>query len=175
MKKLIQMLAFATEAHKDQRRMGANKTPFINHPIRVAQILSEVGGVIDEDILCASLGHDLIEDTPTSIDTIENLFGKEVASLVAACSDDKALPKQERKRLQIEHVKDMTNDARLIKLADKIANMQDILFDPPEWKLDRKIKYFEWSKAVVDAGLRSVNPMLETLFDDVYNQINFLK
>ena len=175
MKKLIQALSFATIAHKDQRRKGANGSPFINHPIRVSEILSEVGGVTDKDILIAALLHDVVEDTPTSLETIEQLFGKEVAYLVDKVSDDKSLSKQERKRLQIVHVKDMSDSARLIKIADKIANMQDILLDPPDWKLERKIKYFEWAKEVIDSGLRGVNPALELMFDDIYNQMVYIR
>lgn len=174
MKKLIQMLSYASEKHKNQRRQGVNKTPFINHPIEVCRILSEVGGVTDEDILCSCLGHDLIEDANVTFEDLEMLFGIRVANMVQECSDDKSLPKQERKRLQIIHTKTISDDAKLIKLADKIANMQSVLNDPPNWPLERKIKSFDWSYEVV-GWIQGLNPALEEMFADVYAQKIYLK
>jgi guanosine-3',5'-bis(diphosphate) 3'-pyrophosphohydrolase len=167
------MLSYAAEKHKKQRRLGVNRTPFINHPIEVCRILSEVGGITDEDILCASLCHDILEDTPTTFEDLEMLFGFRVANLVRECSDDKSLPKQERKRLQIVHTKTISDDAKLIKLADKIANMQSLLIDPPNWKLERKIKSFLWSYEVV-GWIQGLNPELEEMFSDIFEQKDLL-
>jgi (p)ppGpp synthase/HD superfamily hydrolase len=174
MNKLIQALSYAAIAHKDQRRLGVNRTPFINHPIEVCRILSEVGGITDEDILCAGILHDVQEDCPITNEDLEMLFGYRVANMVQECSDDKSLPKQERKRLQIVHTKTISDDAKLIKLADKIANMQSLLNDTPNWPLERKLQSFEWSYEVV-GWIKGLNPALEEMFADVYNQKEFLK
>lgn len=170
MNKFLKALRTASIAHKFQMRKD-NQTPFINHPIQVAELISSVGGIQNENILCAAILHDIIEDTPTTFEEVKNAFGKEVALIVMECSDDKSLPKAERKRLQVEKVRYKSNSAKIVKLADKIANMTDIIVNAPtDWDMERKLAYFEWAKQVVDAGLRGINPSLEAMFNDVYFQ-----
>ena len=83
-------------------------------------------------------------------------------------TDDKRLPKQERKRLQIEHAIHLSPKARLVKLADKIANLRDVADNPPgKWSLARRQEYFDWARSVIDK-LRGVHPRLEAVFDDAY-------
>ncbi len=168
------MLEFATEAHKFQFRKDG-VTPYINHPIKVCSLVSLVGGITNETILCAALGHDLIEDTSTTYEEIVVLFGKQVADNIMECSDDKNLPKAVRKRLQVEKVRYKSYNAKIVKLADKIANLNDIIVNPPgDWSVERKKAYFDWAKEVVDAGLRGVNPGLEEMFDDLYQKGQYL-
>ena len=170
MNKFLKALRTASIAHKFQMRKDG-QTPFINHPIQVAELISSVGGIQDEVILSAAVLHDIIEDTPTSYEEVKNVFGKIIADIVMECSDDKSLPKAERKRLQIVNVSKKSYAAKIVKLADKIANMNDIIINPPiDWDKERKLAYFEWAKQVVDAGLRGGNPSLEAMFDDVYFQ-----
>ena len=116
-------------------------------------------------LLQAAILHDTIEDTQTTPEEIERAFGKRVRRLVEEVTDDKKLPKAERKRLQIEHAPALSKKARCIKLADKICNLRDLVASPPDgWDLERRLAYLEFSRKVV-AGCRGANPALERLFD----------
>jgi len=130
MNRILQAVHFAAVKHTAQRRKNADATPYINHPIEVADHLANIGGVTDEDILIAALLHDTIEDTETTRDEIAALFGERVADLVAECTDDKSLDKAERKRLQIIHALEKSPGAKVIKIADKTCNLRSILVDP---------------------------------------------
>lgn len=166
----IAALAFAADRHRDQRRKGRTREPYINHPIRVAQLLWEVGGVRDTVTLIAALLHDVLEDTATTPEEVEVRFGREVLVLVQEVTDDKSLPKADRKRLQIEHAPHLSPRAKVIKLADKIHNVQDLSLNPPaSWSPKRLSNYIDWADQVV-AGLRSVNPALEVAYDEVARQ-----
>ena len=164
---LLRAVGFAAEKHRDQRRKGADRSPYINHPIAVAELLAQVGGVSDLPTLQAAILHDTIEDTETTPDELENKFGAEVRDLVVEVTDDKRLPKAERKRLQIEHGPRLSERARRIKIADKICNIHDITHSPPaDWPLERRAEYLDWADNVV-AGCRGVNERLEKHFDKV--------
>ena len=160
--------AFAAHKHRDQRRKGADASPYINHPIAVANVLANEAGITEPTILAAALLHDTIEDTATTPLELEAEFGVDIAAIVAEVTDDKSLPKQERKRLQIEHAATISNPAKLVKLADKICNVRDMSQSPPvNWSHERRGEYFIWAKQVVDQ-LRGVSPKLEGLFDAAY-------
>ena len=127
-------------------------------------------GVSDPIVLCAALLHDTIEDTETTEGELRQLFGDKVASIVLEVTDDKALPKEMRKRLQIEHAHTLSGEAQLVKWADKICNLKDVAANPPaNWSLERRRDYFEWAKTVV-SGLRRGNQKLEALFDEAYGK-----
>ncbi|WP_353571386.1 HD domain-containing protein [Candidatus Albibeggiatoa sp. nov. BB20] len=161
----IRALQFSADKHRNQKRRDASATPYINHPIQVAKILWDIGQVQDEAVLSAALLHDTLEDTDTQADEIDALFGADILGLVQEVSDDKSLPKSERKRLQIVHATTISSQAKLIKLADKIANILDIGQAPPTgWSLERRLEYLDWGEKVVQ-GLRGINPELETHFD----------
>ncbi len=165
---LVRALGFAADKHRAQRRLDVHRTPYINHPIAVLSILCDEGGVTDEAVLCAGLLHDTIEDTETTADELQGLFGTQVRDVVLAVSDDKRLPKAERKRLQIAHAATAGREAKLVKLADKIANLRDLLEHPPQhWDQVRLLDYTRWAGAVID-GVRGTHPGLEALFDAVY-------
>jgi guanosine-3',5'-bis(diphosphate) 3'-pyrophosphohydrolase len=165
---LIKAIAFAADKHRNQRRKDAEATPYINHPIALANVLTNEGNVEDEAVLLAAILHDTIEDTETSPTELVALFGQEVAAIVAEVTDDKSLPKANRKRLQVEHAPHISVNAKLVKLADKICNLRDIAACPPsDWTPERKRDYFDWAKAVVD-GLRGVHPALEAVFEKAY-------
>lgn len=88
--------------------------------------------------------------------------------MVLEVTDDKSLEKQVRKQRQVEHAPHISTAAKLVKLADKISNLRDILASPPaDWSAERKQNYFEWAARVV-AGLRGVHPGLESVFDGLY-------
>jgi len=166
MELVLQAAAFAAEKHRTQRRKDID-TPFINHPIQLAYILVQAD-VEDPVVLAAALLHDTIEDTQTTHDEIEIVFGHEIANIVAECSDDKSLDKLERKQAQVDKAAHVSTRAKLVKLADKIANVSDIDGAPPAgWSLERKREYFDWAKRVVDR-MRGVHPKLEARFDAEY-------
>jgi guanosine-3',5'-bis(diphosphate) 3'-pyrophosphohydrolase len=166
---LIRAAAFAAHKHRDQRRKDAAATPYINHPLALELVLSAEGGVEDIETLCAALLHDTIEDTETTPEELEREFGREVRTIVQEVTDDKALPKVDRKRLQVEHAAHVSHKAQLVKLADKIVNLRDVATSPPDrWDLARRQDYFEWSKQVIDQ-LRGAHPALEAVFDRAYS------
>ncbi len=168
MKQLIAAIAFAAGKHRDQRRKDAEASPYINHPIALANLLANEAGIDDQRVLLAAILHDTIEDTETTGQELVCHFGRHVADIVLEVTDDKALAKAERKRLQIEHASHLSRRARLVKLADKICNLRDIAASPPaDWSVVRKQEYFDWARAVVD-GLRGTHPRLERLFDQTW-------
>lgn len=163
----LKALRFAAAKHSGQRRKGSDHAPYINHPIAVAETLWRVGNVRDMNTLVAALLHDTIEDTGTQPEEIRAEFGEDVLGLVLECTDDKSLPKAERKRLQIEHAPHKSPRAWQIKLADKINNVQEIAANPPaDWSTQRRREYLDWTEQVVN-GLRGQNPELEALYDRV--------
>lgn len=165
--KLLQAASFAAKKHHGQHRKGANAEPYIVHPLGVAKLLAEVGKVDDYDILIAAVLHDTIEDTKTTEEEITELFGATVCGYVLEVTDDKDLPKAERKLKQIEHAPHLSDGAKHVKLADKISNITDIIKNPAvDWSQKRKIEYVEWGEKVV-AGLRGVNANLESYFDEI--------
>lgn len=162
---LLKALRFSADRHRHQRRKDIAHSPYINHPIEVVQLLWEVGGVRDIDILLAAILHDTIEDTEARPEEIRDGFGDAVMSYVLEVTDDKNLPKGERKRLQIETAPGKSHGAKLVKLADKSCNVRDLVTRPPEeWPVERRIEYLLWSEKVV-AGLRGTNAALEEYYD----------
>lgn len=168
MNRLLSALAFAAYKHRDQRRKDLVASPYINHPIALANVLANETGIDDERVLIAAILHDTLEDTETTTLELIREFGQEIADIVLEVSDDKALPAAERKRLQVEHASTISRRAKLVKLADKICNLRDIASSPPaDWPLERQRAYFDWAKAVVD-GLRGAHPSLEHVFDEAF-------
>jgi guanosine-3',5'-bis(diphosphate) 3'-pyrophosphohydrolase len=166
---ILKAASFAAHKHRNQRRRDAEASPYINHPLALARVLAEEGGVTDVATLCAALLHDTVEDTDTTIEELTREFGAEVAALVAEVTDDKTLPKAERKRMQVEHAAHISDKAKRVKLADKICNLRDITATPPtDWSLERRREYFEWAKSVIDR-LRGVDARMELVFDMVYS------
>jgi guanosine-3',5'-bis(diphosphate) 3'-pyrophosphohydrolase len=164
---LLTATHFAADKHRTQRRKDEEASPYINHPIAVAQTLVELGAVEDLTTIVAALLHDTVEDTETTLEELSERFGAEVAAVVAEVSDDKSLPSAERKRRQVEHAPVLSQRAKLVKLADKICNVSDVLSAPPaSWSAARKAEYLRWAGEVV-AGVRGVNPALEARFDEL--------
>ncbi|MDV6341111.1 HD domain-containing protein [Nitrosomonas sp. Is24] len=167
---ILKALEFASIKHRDQRRKDASASPYINHPITLAKILCVEGGIADTKVICAALLHDTIEDTETTAEELQVHFGKAITKIVLEVTDDKKLPKAERKRLQIENASHASKRAKLVKLADKISNLRDILNSPPaDWSIKRKQEYFDWAKEVVDQ-VKDANKKLGKAFDQVYTQ-----
>lgn len=165
--RLLLAAKFAARMHHGQFRKGADAEPYIVHPLEVARLLSTIGGVLDPDVLIAAILHDTIEDTDTTESDISEMFGSRVCSIVVEVTDDKSLPKAERKKLQEEHAPHLSHEAKQLKMCDKISNISDILDNPPkDWPLERMIEYVDWGERVF-AGLRGANEDLERHFDEL--------
>ncbi|MFO7578134.1 MAG: HD domain-containing protein [Pelovirga sp.] len=164
---LLRAIAFAAEKHRDQRRKGIDASPFINHPIEVAAMIANIGGIQDVTVLIAAVLHDTLEDTRTDPNDLEAVFGAEVRSIVEEVTDDKHLPKTRRKDLQVRNARHLSRAAKLIKLADKAANVRDIVVNPPDWPVDRKREYLDWASQVI-SGCRGTNAPLEDHFDEIF-------
>jgi len=164
---ILKAAHFAAKKHRDQRRKDEDVSPYINHPIYVAKIISEIGNVEDPEVLAAALLHDTLEDTKTTPEELIDNFGERVCNLVQEVTDDKTLPKLERKQRQIDHAKEISEGAALIKLGDKISNVTDITNTPPtDWDSNRRLEYFEWAEKVINNCPR-VNESLENHFAEV--------
>lgn len=162
---ILDALAFAAAKHNDQRRKDAAKSPYINHPLAVVKLLWD-HGVRDRVPLLAAILHDTIEDTGTTREELVAAFGEDVAACVCEVTDDKSLPKAQRKELQVEHGPHLSTHAKLVKLADKTANLKDMSDSPPhEWSAERRTEYYAWALRVV-ANLRGTNAGLEAAFDE---------
>lgn len=163
--KLLDAIVFAAAKHRNQRRKDAEASPYINHPLQLAHVLATEGDVTDLRTLMAAVLHDTVEDTETSYEELRERFGKTVADAVMEVTDDKTLPKAERKRRQVEHAPHMSQRAALVKLADKTCNLRDVAKSPPSgWPRKRKQEYFDWARQVVD-GLPPVNDKLRRAFE----------
>ena len=169
---VLRAASFSAEQHcraekiQNRFRKGADSHPYINHPLAVARLLIEEGGVNDPVTLAAALLHDTMEDVPTPYSLLLSEFGPEVAGIVRELTDDKALPKAERKRMQVVNAPHKSHKAAMIKMADKICNMRDIANSPPAgWDLARKQTYYDWGKVVVGA-LPRCNSKLEAAFEE---------
>lgn len=160
-KEIFDALLFASEKHRKHKRKDLDQTPYINHPIKVAGLLLNTGGVEDPVLIKAALLHDTIEDTDATEEELRRKFGNEVTDIVLEVTDDKSLAKEERKFLQIENAPKKSKSAKILKLADKIANLEDILNSPPkDWDNKRKLEYFKWAEEVFE-GLKDNNSSLE--------------
>ncbi len=168
LKILLKALAFAAHKHKDQRRRDVDTSPYINHPISLADILCNEGHITDIETICGALLHDTVEDTETTAEELENEFGRAIRDIVMDVTDDTTLSKAERKQAQIDHAAHISDKAKLVKLADKISNLRDVLDNAPaDWSLQRRQEYFDWARKVIDE-VRGAHQGLETLFDEIY-------
>ena len=167
---LVRAIAFASEKHSAQRRKDVAESPYINHPIALVDVLANEGNVTNIETLCAAALHDTIEDTATTADELKSIFGEKITAIVLELTDDKSLPKHVRKEKQIEHAPHCSPEAKMVKLADKICNLRNILAAPPaDWSAERKKEYFDWAARVVD-GLRGTHPDLEYIFDMLHKE-----
>jgi (p)ppGpp synthase/HD superfamily hydrolase len=152
--------------HTHQRRKGKREEPYINHLIEVAMLVAEATGGQYPDLVVAALLHDAIEDQEVPRHMIAESFGDDVAALVEELTDDKTLPKSERKQRQVDTAHRKSEGAKIVKLADKISNLRAIAASPPaEWSVRRRLDYIEWARQVVDS-LKGVNPWLEEQFTE---------
>jgi (p)ppGpp synthase/HD superfamily hydrolase len=167
---VLQAADTAARWHVSQKRKGENAEPYINHLLRVAAMVTEATNGKDPELAIAALLHDAIEDQQISREAIAEQFGEDVASLVEEVTDDKNLPKQERKDLQVKNAPNKSDRAKIIKLADKTSNLLALADSPPaDWSTERRQEYVVWARQVV-AGLRGTCPSLEAQFDAAAKQ-----
>jgi (p)ppGpp synthase/HD superfamily hydrolase len=172
--RILAAARFAAEKHAQQKRKGALGEPYMNHLVEVAELIAASSNELDAELVMAGFLHDTIEDTSVTYQELENHFGRDVADLVAEVTDDKSLPKEMRKQLQVETAHKKSGRAQTLKLADKIANLRSILKSPPTgWNLERKQQYFEWARQVI-AGIQRPNPFLKAEFDKTYKMVSQL-
>jgi (p)ppGpp synthase/HD superfamily hydrolase len=169
MNDLTRIMQAADEAarwHVDQRRKGQAAEPYINHLLEVACLVTTATEGREPDVVIAALLHDSVEDQGIAIEQIASAYGRKVADIVSEVTDDKSLPKAERKRLQVETAAHKSREARLIKLADKTSNVRAIANSPPpDWPVERRLDYVRWAGEVV-ARIRGTSPWLEQQFDE---------
>jgi len=169
--RLLRAASFAAKVHATHKRKGASAEPYVNHVLEVARILAEAGA--PEEAILAGLLHDTVEDSdqdpdPITHDRLVAEFGETVARIVAEATDDKSLPKETRKALQVKHAPTKSQAAKMLKLADKISNLRAITASPPaNWDQARRVEYIGWAGRVA-AGLKGVNPALDALFEATY-------
>ena len=170
-KLLVKALDYAANKHRNQRRKNVAAFPYINHPISLVNILCNEVHITDIRVICSALLHDTVEDTEATAEELVVEFGAEISSIVMEVTDDQSITvKQNRKQLQIEHASSISDQAKLIKLADKISNLRDLTINPPAtWSLERRREYFDWAKQVIDQ-LRGTHSELEKLFDQAYSR-----
>ena len=167
---VLRAARFAAWKHRDQRRKGKGRLPYINHPLDLAHVLWFEGGVSDATVLAAALLHDTIEDTQTTVQELQGEFGERIAQIVMEVTDERSLDWRVRKKLQVTRARLASVEARQVKLADKICNLRSMVASPPQgWSIERQRAYFDWSKEVVDQ-LRGVNPELEQRFDQIHKK-----
>lgn len=172
---IVRALDFAAWAHSTQRRKGGAQEPYVNHLTEVARLVAQATGGKDDKLIIAALLHDVLEDQSMQVnyEMLVGNFGKRVAKIVAEVTDDTSLTKPERKRLQVVHAPHLSRRAKILKIADKSANLNSILQSPPkDWSNERKREYFAWAAEVV-AGCRGVNAWIEAVFDERLSQGQF--
>lgn len=171
---LIKAAYFAGEKHRMQRRGDVEETPYINHPLELASILTEEGRITDVDVICAALLHDTIEDTQTTLSELEQHFGKTIANLVAEVTNDMSLNSEQRRHAELAFIPNLSDKAKLIKLADKLANIRDVSTMPPVgWSTKKKSEYFDFALSVAQrAALAS--PALFEIFLRDYEQLSIV-
>lgn len=167
---LMQAIQFAAKEHKETRRKD-QITPYINHPLAVVYKLVE-HGVRSDIVLMAAALHDVIEDEMTPPEEIEARFGPDVLAMVLEVTDNRLLPKSERKRLQVEKARSLSDGAKLIKMADKICNMTDLATNPPpSWTADLIRRYGEWCALCMQGYRTGACPSLEAEFDQTVSNL----
>lgn len=170
---LLRAALFAARVHATHRRKGAAEEPYVNHVLEVAGILATHGA--PAEAILAGLLHDTVEDSgddpePITHERLVAEFGEAVAGIVAEATDDKALPKETRKALQVRHAPKKSDAAKMLKLADKISNLRAIAASPPaNWDHARRVEYVGWAGRVA-AGLKGANPALDALFEATYRE-----
>jgi (p)ppGpp synthase/HD superfamily hydrolase len=149
MARILDAARFAARAHRGQTRKGAGDVPYVDHVLEVAARLAAVHPE-DDVLIVAGLLHDTVEDCDVGRDDLVRTFGEEVAALVMEVTDDKSLPKAERKAAQEREVLHLSDRAKRLKMADKTSNVLTLVDGPPDWPVPRQTEYVDWACRVID-------------------------
>jgi GTP diphosphokinase / guanosine-3',5'-bis(diphosphate) 3'-diphosphatase len=161
---LIKAASFAAQKHQQQKRKGVAELPYINHPLEVANILANEGGIDDVHTLCGAMLHDVLEDTDSNVAELTAFFGQEITAIVQEVTDDRTLPKAERKKAQLDGITSKSRSAQAIKIADKICNLRDMVaLSGAEWPTTERVAYCHWSGEMVER-LAAGHPLLAAVF-----------
>lgn len=164
---LARAYALAAVRHNGQKRRAVDE-PYLHHLIEVANLLAYATDGADPVLVAGGVLHDTLEDTETTAAELKTLFGPDVAALVAEVTDPPGLGEAERRRRQVDHVRELSTQAKLLKIADKTSNLRERLAGRPPGLSDREIvDYIEWGAMVV-AGCRRLNAKLDDAFDEAY-------
>lgn len=161
---LLEALQFAAVRHQYDRRGGYDRLPYINHLIKVTNALVNRCGETEDTLLLAAVLHDIIEDTEVTGEELASRFGHAVAETVLELTDDMALPYEVRKQRQLDTAVRLSRRARIIRLADKVSNIEDIFSYPLDWPLDKKARYLH-NAAQIAAIIKGDNSRLDQWFE----------
>jgi guanosine-3',5'-bis(diphosphate) 3'-pyrophosphohydrolase len=168
--RILNALCYAADCHQNQTRRNAKQTPYINHPLTVAENIVSIGKVYDADVVIAGLLIDTIDDTKATYEDIRKMFGSKVEGYIKELTEDKFLSSAKRKKLQIIHAPSKSKGAAIIKLSENLYNLNNLMQDPPmEWTRDRIDQYFQWAQTVVD-NLPEANAPLKEEVHKVIHQ-----
>lgn len=171
LKLFFSVCEFSAEKHKSQKRKNSAGDPYFVHPLHVAYILAQ-NGINNINVLCAAVLHDTVEDTGTTRDELIELVGEYITNIVYECTDNKSLPKVQRKIDQIEHAKHISHEAKLVKLADKYSNLSTIASDPPaKWCKEEIQGYTEWCYAVC-SNMKGTNAGIEAQLHEIFSKFS---
>jgi (p)ppGpp synthase/HD superfamily hydrolase len=160
--RLLEALDFAAQRHSAQRRKGPDAAPYVNHLIEVAALVANVAHIEDVEVLMAAVLHDVLEDTPTTSDEVSARFGERVCRFVLALSDDKSLPRRQRREIILEELPRMDALVKVVKLADLTSNIKLL---PPTWSEEHKREYLEWSEHAAKICAPECEPLAELYWE----------
>jgi GTP diphosphokinase / guanosine-3',5'-bis(diphosphate) 3'-diphosphatase len=158
--RLAKATVFACRLHANDTRDDGT-TPYAVHPVRVMEYMRRIAGEKDENVLCAALLHDTIEDCAINYDDVAREFGEDVANLVAELTNDNRLPKPERRAAMIEHLPQLTARAKRIKLADRLDNVLDLLRG--SGTDEKRLRYLDETERILDALAGACAPLEQAL------------
>ncbi len=154
-------VVFAAKKHKDQVKSDGQKTPYIIHPIEVADFVMRVGHVYSQEVLIAALLHDVMDETGATYEEISHLYGSQVVSYVQEMTSKKEVSLKAQKKEQIMSAFNQTPSVAIIKLSDKLSNLVTLSKTPPSsWSRDRIDLYFQWAQSVIE-NLPEANLLLK--------------
>ncbi|OZC12071.1 HD domain protein [Onchocerca flexuosa] len=167
---IIKAVDLAARRHRKQRRKDAMQTPYVNHPIGVAYILTNEGQITDTATIIAAILHDIVEDTKTTDEEIRKMFGDEIADIVKECTVVKSIKREIRMKSQLEKASKLSYKAKLVQLADKLYNIRDIeRCTPCGWTKQHVTEYILFAKNLL-SNIRGIHDHLETALDDIINK-----
>lgn len=173
LEKLLKAIEYAAKKHERQVRKNIEKTPYIIHPIGVAELIWNVGNVRSINVLISAILHDTLEDTDAKENEIKTLFGPRVLYTVKELTNDSNLSTEENKQRQVDHASSMSLDAQLVKLADRLYNVKDLKNPPLNWSIDKINNYYDWGEKLLKS-LKGTNETLEiALEEEIRNHKKF--